>query len=146
MSILEFKKDLDSKKKNIKFLDDHVANFETLIHNTKKELKDKSLINHQIFTENTVFITLFKELSYKINQKYLIIKQLRLEISMIKDKKSKTQIDQTIQFDNKELSIDKSSILLKETQDIKINSNNLIQEIDKNKGFLGYVKSIFGKK
>lgn len=146
MSILEFKKDLDSKKKNIKFLDDHVANFETLIHNTKIELKDKSLINHQIFTENTVFITLFKELSYKINQKYLIIKQLRLEISMIKDKKSKTQIDQTIQFDNKELSIDKSSILLKETQDIKINSNNLIQEIDKNKGFLGYVKSIFGKK
>lgn len=54
LSIMEFKKDIDDRKKVIKYMTDQVTNIESEIVDTKKSLNNKSLTSQKLNEENQV--------------------------------------------------------------------------------------------
>jgi len=143
MSLQDFKKDLDDRKKIIVYMNKEVSVCESQINDSKKRLKEKSVLSQKLVKDNS-------DLKDRHIQKDLIIKQLKQEIGSLKD----TLKEKKLGIVNEEIKLPITNYYSQRDQDTKITPTNINekppetkQNITKEKkGFLGFVKSIFGKK
>ena len=127
------------------------SQIETSINDTKKNLKEKSIATQKSYEDNQVKLKFTQEILGRISQKDLIIKQLKQEITLIKDKKythktAVSSVNMTNNIDHDMKTNNVTNIDCKSQNTNIANDTNKPQTDKEKKGFFASVKSFFGKK